>query len=86
MQAGSKTPQRPSAEPQNCHLQMLRVGFEVLKFIRMLLGFGKAMKAVAPSGSRFIAILEFDETLRNSVMQLDGSIQFNGFEPTEREF
>jgi hypothetical protein len=88
MQTGSKTPQRPPAEPQNYHLQMLRVGLQVLEFIRMLIGGsgGKSMKAVAPTWLRFIAILEFGETLRNSVMQLDGSIQFNRFEPAEREF
>jgi len=56
---------------------MLRVGLQILKFIRMLLGFDKSLLVVASTGLRFVAILELDETPRNFVMQLDGSIQFN---------
>ncbi len=87
MQPGFETLQRLSAKPDNPYLQMLHVGFEIVEFIRTLLGdFGLPMENTAPAKSTFGAIPEFGEALRQSIMQLDGVIQFDGFEPPEREF
>ncbi len=63
---------------------MLRVGFEIVKFIRMLFGgLGPPLDNSAPVKWTFLAILELGNALRNFAMELDGAIEFNGFEPPQ---